>query len=272
VESNLNLGGLVVSQKINPAQELLKCCQQVDAGTEELINTRLRELADEVHQHQIKILDYISAYRDELLRCNNPSSDEFYDLFSLMTDSEHKFSCEVHAPYIDEDVYSKWCVRTSAPSLPERRYIMLAMLDQYLERNVFSGLGRLSQSLSPASGGDLFSGSHYLPVRLVPKHVVFLEGVELWRIVDVTLPKYVDWHDRPSGTKIASHHQSYEVVQDLVGDLMMVDIIVPAGCNPCASLHARLQKISGVGARKARLIIAWLEAMGCRIENKQLGR
>jgi len=272
VKLNLSCGGLAMSQTRNPAQELLRLCQQVDAVTEQLIDTRIRELSGEVHQCQEQILEYVSIYREGLLKCASPTSDEFYDLFGFVTDTGQKFSCEVSLPYIEDGAYTDWSVRKSAPPLPARRYIMLAMLEQYLERDVLSGLGRLSQTVARACGGDLFSGDHRLPVRSVPKYVIFLEKVELWRIVDVTLPKHVNWYDRPSGTKIASQHGSYEVVQDLVGDLMMVDIILPAGCNPCASLHARLQKISGVGASKARLIIAWLEAIGCRVEKKVTGR
>jgi hypothetical protein len=258
-----------MSQTKNPAQELLKRCRQVDAGTEQHIDTCLRKLANEVQQRQMEILEKVTIYRKGLLQRENPSVEEFYDLFDLATHSEHKFSHEVSVPYLDDKLYSAWCARTSAPSLPERRYIMLAILDQYLECRVFSGLGRLSQSLSPTYGGDLFPGSYCLSARPMPSAVTFLETCDCWEIADVILPNWCEWHDRPCNMKALGENHLYGDVQDFVGDLMMVDIIMPAGCNPRASLHARLQKIRGVGARRARSIIAWLEAIGCRIEKKR---
>jgi len=256
-----------MSKSVNPAQELLAFCKRTDAGTEELIGVHLRKLAAEIHSRQIEILEHMKMYREGLVKCHNPSADEFYDLFHLMTDSENKFSFEPNTPYLNEKMFSEWCARKSVPSLPARRHIMLAMFDSYLEYRVFSGLGRLSQTLHHSFGGDLFPGDHSLPVRQIPSAVTFLELTERWRVANVILPNGLDWYDRPCNVKVMSEHSSYEVIQDFVSDLIMVDIIIPQGCNPHSSLHSRLQKIPGVGARKAKEIYVWLESVGCQIEN-----
>lgn len=249
----------------NPVKVLALFCDQQDKDTEALITQQLQVLSNLVHSQQLAIAGAINQYRSEL--ASNPSVEEFFDLFKFLTDDQQRFLWEVPTPYISGDQYNAWRNRKNGPVLPERRHLMMAFLDSCLERCLFSGLGRLTQSLARSSGGDLLPGAHGLPEKTQPSYVSMLE-CERWQVIDVILPQGVDWYDRCGSVKQMNSGSIFEVVSEIVRDRMLVDLIKPENATVHTTLLSRLQKISGVGSNKGRQIIAWLEASGCEIKKK----
>ena len=250
----------------NPAKKLLDFCRSLDAKIEAEIDESLRVLAARVHVHQGCMLESVHSYRGQLAQRQNPSVEEFCDLIHLLGPSHYKFSDSPRNLFITEVEFERWERRGAAPPVPERLHIMLMLLDVYLEGCMRSGLGRLAQSLSRPGGDDLLPGEWMLPLRKKPSSVTRLIPSEQWKIANVTLPKAIDWHDRPSNVAKMCEQISFEEVKVLIGDLMMIDIIHPAETSVNSSLHVRLQKIKGVGAKKARDIRHWLESFGCQID------
>ena len=56
------------------------------------------------------------------------------------------------------------------------------------------------------------------------------------------------------------------VAPDGLADMMMYDIIRPKGSVGHQKLHARLQKLPGVGVKGAKAVRLWLDEIGCKID------
>lgn len=251
----------------NSAKKLFGFCHSLNTTIETEIDESLRALAARIHVHQGYMLESVSSYRHQLSQRQNPSVEEFYDFIHLLSNSSlRRCADSPRNLYITEVAFEKWERRDAAPPVPERLHIMLMLLDVYLEGSMRSGLGRLAQSLSRPDGDDLLPGEWMLPLRKKPSSVTRLVPSECWKIANVTLPKAIDWYDRPSNVAKLCERISFAAVKDLIGDLMMVDIISPPESSVNSSLHSLLQRIKGVGAKKAHDIHHWLEASGCQID------
>lgn len=239
----------------NPAKAVLTSCRALHADAEDLITDKLRELATLLHEQQRLVLGHIAVYRDQLSARQTPSVDEFYDLIELL--HEDTFGQRIVSDdAFDESLVTNWRNRKEVPGASMRRHVMLALLDEYLEHCVLSGLGRLSRAIARTGGDDLFAGEWILPVRDLPSCVTMqVDG--RWRICDVMLPGGLSWYDRPRRFFEYSV-LSYPGLPDGIVDMMMCDIIMPKGSHSTQKLHTRLQKIPRVGAAGARVITAWL--------------
>ena len=256
-----------MSHATNAATELTNFCRLADKTTEMLIDEALKDLAQKVEGQQLDILQEIREYRQQLSAM--PSEQEFYDLNQLLFGNSKGcdnigHDLDISSLCVDVGIWNSWMRSECAPPMPMRRHYMLLMLDCYLERNVFNGVGRLSQSIARTGGDDLLSGDWRLTSLNQPAYVEWLP-TERWRVADVILPLNVDWYDRVGNNTHLIAPPSYtNLIAELIGDLYVVDLLMPKGGSEQQNLLTRLQKYPGVGSKKAHQIIAWLSDVGCK--------
>jgi len=247
----------------NAAAILTDFCRKKDAATESLITERMKELAEIIHGRQQDILHQLQEYRAQL--SSVPSETEFCDLMRLLAGHNgcNQIWNEMQLGCVDSKDWNAWLQDSSVPPMPARRHLMLMFLDAHLEHEIYSGVGRLSQTLVRASGEDLLSGDWRLPSRSQPSFVEWMPN-ERWRVADVILPVNVDWYDRcGSNTHLIEPRSYTNELAQLVNDVVVADLLMPKGTSVGQNLLTRLQKHPGVGSKKAHQMIAWLSDVGC---------